>query len=75
MNSRNHIKRQKIVITVVKNLKMNMLKIIVRDNCHYTEKHKVAVRSICNLKYNAPKEISIVFQKGSSYDYHFIKKS
>ena len=28
--------------------------------------------SICNLKFNVPNEISIVFHNGSNYDYHFI---
>ena len=30
--------------------------------------------SICNLKYNVPKKIPIVFHNGSNYDYHFIIK-
>ena len=29
---------------------------------------------ICNLKCSLPKKISIVFQNGSNYDYHFIIK-
>ena len=33
-----------------------------------------AARSILNLKYSVPKKISIVFQNGSNYDYHFIIK-
>ena len=28
--------------------------------------------SICNLKYNAPKKIPIVFHNGSNYDYQYI---
>ena len=39
----------------------------VRDHCHYTEKYRGAAHSICNLKYNIPKKISIVFHKGSNY--------
>ena len=27
-----------------------------------------------HLKYNAPKEISIIFHDGFNYDYHFIAK-
>ena len=27
--------------------------------------------STCNLKYSVPKEIPIVFENGSNYDYHF----
>ena len=30
--------------------------------------------SICSLKFNVPKEISVVFHNGSNYDYHFIVK-
>ena len=29
---------------------------------------------MCNLRYKVPKEISIVFHNGSTYDYHFIIK-
>ena len=32
------------------------------------------MHSICNLKYNVPKKIPIVFHNGSNYDYHFIIK-
>ena len=44
----------------------------VRDHCHYAEKYRGAVHSICNLKYKAPKEIPVIFHNGSKYDYHFI---
>ena len=27
---------------------------------------------MCNLKYSVPKDISVVFQNESNYDYHFI---
>ena len=60
------------------NSKINILKIkkyrIFRDYCHYTGEYRGAAHSICNLKYRVPKEISIVFQNGSNYDYHFIIK-
>ena len=46
----------------------------VRDLCHYTGKYRGATHKICNLMYNTPREISVVFQNGSSYDYHFIIK-
>ena len=46
----------------------------VRDYCHYTGKFRGAAHDICNLKYKVPKEISVVFQNGSTYDYHFIIK-
>ena len=45
-----------------------------RDHCHYTGKYRGAAHSICNLKFNVPNEISIVFQRDSNYDYHFIIK-
>ena len=44
----------------------------VRDHCHYTGKYRGAVHSICNLKYNIPNKIPIVFHNGSNYDYNFI---
>ena len=44
----------------------------VRDHCHYTGKYRRAAHSICNLRYKTPKEISVVFHNGSTYDYHFI---
>ena len=46
----------------------------VRDLCHYTGNFRGAARSICSLRYKTPKEISIVFHNGSTYDYHFIIK-
>ena len=46
----------------------------VRDHCHYKGEYKAAVHSKCNLKYSVPKNISIVFHNGSSYDYYFIIK-
>ena len=44
----------------------------VRDHCHYTRKFREAAHSICNLRYKTPKEILVVFNNGSTYDYHFI---
>ena len=46
----------------------------VRDRCHYTGKYRGAAHKICNLMYNTPREIPVVFHNGSSYDYHFIIK-
>ena len=46
----------------------------VRDHCHYTGKFRAAAHSECNLRYKVPKEISVVFHNGSTYDYHFIIK-
>ena len=44
----------------------------VRDHCHHTGKFRGAAHSECNLRYNVPKKILIVFHNGSKYDYHFI---
>ena len=46
----------------------------VRDHCHYTGKFRGAANNICNLRYNIPKKIPIVFNNGSTYDYHFVIK-
>ena len=44
----------------------------IRDHCRDTEEYRGAAHSMCNLKYSAPKKISIVFHSGSNYDCHFI---
>ena len=46
----------------------------VRDQCHYAGEYRGAAHSICNLKFNVPNEISVVFHRGSNYDYYFIIK-
>ena len=46
----------------------------VRDHCHYTGEYRGAAHSICNLKYSVPKEVPLVFDNGSNYDYRFIIK-
>ena len=46
----------------------------VRDHCHFTWKYSNAAHGICNLKFNVPNEISVVFHNDSNYDYHFIIK-
>ena len=46
----------------------------VRDHCHYTGKYRGAAHSICNLKFNVPSEIPVVFHNGSNYNYNFIIK-
>ena len=46
----------------------------VRDHRHYTGKYRGAVHSIFNLRYKTPKEILVVFNNGSTYDYHSIIK-
>ena len=40
----------------------------VRDHCHYTVNFRGAAHSKCNLRYNTPKEIPIVFHNASTYD-------
>ena len=46
----------------------------VTDHCHSTVKYRSAAPSICNLKFNVPDKIPIVFHSGSNYGYHFIIK-
>ena len=46
----------------------------VRGHCHYTAKYRGAAHKICNLRCKTPKEIPVVFNNGSAYDYHFIVK-
>ena len=41
--------------------------------CHNVGKYRLGALSIRNLKYNAPKEIPLVFHNGSNYDYHLIR--
>ena len=55
-----------------KDAKKNYIK--VRDHCHYTGKYRGAAYKICNLMYNTPRKIPVLFHSGSSYDYHFIIK-
>ena len=56
-----------------KNVIINII-IKVRDHCHYTRKYRGAAHKICNLMYNTPREIPVVFHNGSSYDCQFIIK-
>ena len=46
----------------------------IRDHSRYAGKYRGAAHSICNLKFNLPNEIPVVFHNGSNYDYHFIIK-
>ena len=45
-----------------------------RDHCHFIRKYRGAAHSICNLRFNVPNNILIVFHNRSKYDYHFIMK-
>ena len=44
----------------------------VRDHFHDTGQYRGAALSICNFRYQIPKDIPVVFHNGSTYDYHFI---
>ena len=47
----------------------------VRDHCHLSGKYRGAAHKDCNLKYQIPKFIPIIFHNLSGYDSHlFIKK-
>ena len=46
----------------------------VTDHCHYTGEYRGAIHSICNLKFNVPNKVAVVFHNGSNCDYHFIGK-
>ena len=48
---------------------------VVRDHRYYTGKYRDGAHSICNLRFNVPNEILVVFLlTGSNYYYHFIVK-
>ena len=42
----------------------------VRDHCHYIGKFRGAIHNIFNLTYKTPKEITVVFHNGSTYDHN-----
>ena len=59
---RTHMKMQKFVTIVKKNLKINISKKNkISDHCHYTGECRGAAHSIYNLIYRAPKKISYSF--------------
>ena len=57
---RNHVKMQKTVIFVKKNLRINMQ--VTKNYC------KVWEQSICNLKRSVPRKIPMAFHNGLIYD-------
>ena len=67
-------KKQKICCICKKEFCDDKNKKKVRDHCHFTGKFRGAAHNGCNLRYKVPKEISIVFHNGSTYDYHFLIK-
>ena len=46
----------------------------VRDHSYFTGNYRDAAHNICNLKFNVPQVIPLVFHRASNYDYHFIIK-
>ena len=69
------MKIKKFVIYAKKKIKKNRTnkkKCEVTDHCHYTGQYRGAADSICNLRYQIPKEIPVEFHNGSTYYYHFI---
>ena len=46
----------------------------VKHHCHYTGKYRGATHSICNLEFNVPNGIPVIFYNCSNYDYHFVVK-
>ena len=46
----------------------------VRYHCNYTGIYRDTAHIICNLKFNVPNDVPVVFDNGSNYDYHFYKR-
>ena len=44
----------------------------VRDHCHYTGTYRGVAHSVCNLTFNFPNEILVVFHNRLNSDYHFV---
>ena len=61
--------------TVLKKLSKSLSYCKVREHCHYTGKYRSAAKYLCNLKYNVPNEVPVVFHNGSKYNYRFITKN
>ena len=52
----------------------NSEKTTIPDHSHYAGKCRVFTLSIYNSRYKMPKEIPVVLQDETDYDYHFIIK-
>ena len=39
-----------------------------RDYCHYAGKSRDAAHSICNLRFNMPNKVPVVFHNGSNHE-------
>ena len=70
----NHTLIKKIVTYAEKNLEKLMRKRTISDHFHYTGKCRVFTFSKYKSSYKMPKEIPVVLQDKSDYDYHFIIK-
>ena len=46
----------------------------IRYHCHYSGIYTGAAHIICNLKFNVPNDVPVVFYSVSNYDYHFYKR-
>ena len=46
----------------------------VRDHCHYTGHYRGPAHSLCNLRYQIPSYIPVMFHNLSSYDTHLLIK-
>ena len=66
------MKNKKYAIYVKKTFHEYDLYHKVREHCHYTRNFKGPAHNICNLRYNIPEKIPIVFYNSSTYDYHFV---
>ena len=70
------MKSKKFAIYAKKNFaqmkKVKNIKIRKKSEIREIQRLIVAAHSSCNLRYKIPKEISVVFHNGSTYDYHFI---
>ena len=63
-----------IIPLLVTSVTKNSVRDRVRDNFHLSGKFRGAAREVCNLKYEFPKFVLVVFHNLSGYDSHiFIK--
>ena len=70
----NHTLIKQTVTYAETNLEKLMRKTTIPDHSHYTGKCRVFTLSIYNSRSKMPKEIPVVLQDETDYDYHFIIK-
>ena len=70
----NHTLIKQTVTYAEKNLEKLMRKGTTPDHSHYTGKWRAFTLSIYNSSYEMPKEIPVVLQDETDYDYHFTIK-